>query len=262
MAFFVTNEDGINIDTLYTNSELKLFFGSEGVPDSVRIHSHYGPSTNNYGMTRRNDPANLRTGYWCSPYSVVYIKETDGEETVELGMSTMGNIADAGANTFGFSDNQILFGGNVTKYTEDAIAALSALVAQAEQLIAANENSANGTVVGRLSRVSRRLADAKAALAGEALVQYTNGSSEGVAPVDAKTQLLKNILNTRNYLAETIEDVQTAIDIELGIDTPQYMPTQAQMAQGVYTISGQRVSNVKSLRPGLYIVAGKKFFVK
>lgn len=262
MAYFITNEDGVNIDTLYTNSELKLFFGSDGVADSVRIHSHYGPATNNYAMTYSAADATVRTGYWCSPYSVVYIKTQEGEETVELGMSTMGNIGKAGANTFGFGDNQILFGGSVDAYTTAAKADLSSLIEQAEQLISTNENSANGTVVGRLGRMSRRLADAEKALAGEALAQYTNGSSDGVAPVDEQTQLLKNILNTRNYLAETINDVQVALGIELGIDTPQYMPTQAQMAQGVYTISGQRVSNVKSLRPGLYIVAGKKFFVK
>lgn len=262
MAYFIQNEDGINIDTLYTNSEVKMLFGPDGAPDSVRVHSHYGPSTNNYAMTYSADDATVRNGYWSSPYSVVYIKTQEGEETVEIGMSSFGQIEKAGANTYGFGDNQLLFGGSVDAYTNAAKADLSSLIEQAEQLIATNENSANGTVVGRLGRMSRRLADAKAALAGEALAQYTNGSSDGVAPVDEQTQLLKNILNTRNYLAETINDVQVALGIELGIDTPQYMPTQAQMAQGVYTISGQRVSNVKSLRPGLYIVAGKKFFVK
>ena len=262
MAYFITNDDGVNIDTLYTNSEVKLFFGVDGAADSVRVHSHYGPSTNNHNMTRSAESETVRNGYWCSDYSVVYVKTDNAEETVEFGMSSFGQIDKAGANTYGFGDNQLLFCGSVDAYTTAAKTALQALVDEAQQLIATNENSANGVVVGRLSRVSRRMADAEKALAGEALVQYTNGSSDGVPAVDEQTQLLKNILNTRNYLAETVNDVKVALSIELGISTPQYMPTDAQLAEGVYTISGQRVQNVKNLRPGLYIVAGKKFFVK
>jgi hypothetical protein len=262
MAYFITNDDGVNIDTLYTNSEVKMFFGVDGAADSVRVHSHYGPSTNNHNMTRSAESTDVRNGYWSSDYSVVYVKTDNAEETVELGMSSFGQIDKAGANTYGFGDNQLLFCGSVDAYTTAAKAALQALVDEAQQLIATNENSANGVVVGRLSRVSRRMADAEKALAGEALVQYTNGSSDGVPAVDEQTQLLKHILNTRNYLAETVADVKVALGIELGISTPQYMPTEAQLAEGVYTISGQRVQNVKNLRPGLYIVAGKKFFVK
>ena len=82
------------------------------------------------------------------------------------------------------------------------------------------------------------------------------------AVADAKADAKDAVADAKADAKETVADVKVALDIELGISTPQYMPTDAQLAEGVYTISGQRVQNVKNLRPGLYIVAGKKFFVK
>jgi hypothetical protein len=247
-------ETGLSLDTLYTKSEVKMFFGPNGAPDSVRVHSHYAPG--NACVMRPDAPDTYLTGYWMSKYSVVYIKDTDAEEEVEFGMSSFGQVDKEGANTYGFSDNVIYYAGGVDQYIADATADLNALIAKAEAIVAANENTEDVALGYKVSRVARRLANAKAVVAGD----YSFFVSEAL--VSDNTKRIKNILNARNWLLETINDVNANLD---GI-TPQYIPTAEKVANGVFTIAGVKVANtvegVSLLPKGIYIINGKKFFVK
>ncbi len=268
MTVINDEETGLVLDTLHNKSEVKMFFGPNGAPDSVRVHSHYpsygtAPNINYVGsacVVRPDDPATYLGGYWMSKYSVVYIKETDGAEEVEFGMSSFGQVDKEGANTYGFSDNQLLYCGAPAEYIVAAKEALNELVTEGEAILAANENTENQALQFNLRRVKCRVADAKAVLGGD------NSIYASEAQVSENTKTIKNILNARNWLAETIKDAKSIINNTDGISTAQYIPSADKLAKGVYNIAGVKVADtiegVKSLQKGIYIVNGKKFFVK
>ncbi|MBO4849563.1 MAG: hypothetical protein J5529_01535 [Prevotella sp.] len=251
-------ETGVVLDTIFNKSEVKMFFGPNGAPDSVRVHSHYAY---NHACVMRPDVENTYlTGYWMSKYSVVYVKETDGAEEVEFGMSSFGQVDKEGANTYGFSDNQLLYCGAPAEYIVAAKEALNALVTEGEAILAANENTENQALQFNLRRVKCRVADAKAVLGGD------NSIYASEAQVSENTKTIKNILNARNWLAETIKDAKSIINNPDGISTAQYIPGSDKLAKGVYNIAGVKVADsiegVKNLQMGIYIINGKKFFVK
>ena len=94
--------------------------------------------------------------------------------------------------------------------------------------------------------------------------KFLESSSE--AQVSENTKTIKNILNARNWLAETIKDANSIINQTDGIYNAQSLPSAEKVAKGVYNIAGVKVADtiegVKSLQKGIYIVNGKKFFVK
>ena len=257
MLEIITDEEtGLALDTLFTKSEVKMFFGPNGAPDSVRVHSHYAWDGHACVM-RPDEPGTYLTGYWTSKYSVVYVKENDVEEEVEFGMSSFGQVDKEGANTYGFGDNVILYAGAPAQYIIDATADLNGLIAQAEKIVADNEGTEDIGLGYKVSRVSRRLADAKAIVAGD----VSRYASE--AQVSETTKKIKNILNARNWLQEAIKDANGGV-LD-GINTLQTLSAKS-VANGVYTIAGVKVANtiegVKSLPKGIYIINGKKFIVK
>ncbi|MBR7053823.1 MAG: hypothetical protein IKI26_03540, partial [Prevotella sp.] len=251
-------ETGLALDTIFNKSEVKMFFGPNGSPDSVRVHSHYAY---NHACVMRPDVENTYlNGYWMSKYSVVYVKETDGAEEVEFGMSSFGQVDRQGANTYGFGDNQLLYCGAPDVYIAAAKDDLNSLIAQGEAILAANENTENMALQFNLRRVKCRVADAKAILGGD------NSIYASEALVSENTKTIKNILNARNWLAETIKDANSIINQPDGIYNVQSLPSAEKVAKGVYNIAGVKVADtiegVKSLQKGIYIVNGKKFFVK
>ena len=251
-------ETGLALDTIFNKSEVKMFFGPNGSPDSVRVHSHYAY---NHACVMRPDVENTYlNGYWMSKYSVVYVKETDGAEEVEFGMSSFGQVDRQGANTYGFGDNQLLYCGAPDVYIAAAKDDLNSLIAQGEAILAANENTENMALQFNLRRVKCRVADAKAILGGD------NSIYASEALVSENTKTIKNILNARNWLAETIKDANSIINQTDGIYNAQSLPSAEKVAKGVYNIAGVKVADtiegVKSLQKGIYIVNGKKFFVK
>lgn len=235
MATLITDEEsGLSIDTIFNKSEVKMLFGPDGAPDSVRVHSrmqYYSGST-------------VSNGYIPGKYSVYYVKTSSEAEVVELGMCSYGQIDREGANTYGFGDNYIYYCGNATNYLADLKAAANADIATAQALVDANKESADKAVQNAVSRLSRRLADAQAAVAGS---EY------------------KTIATTKHYineLAAKLSSITTGVSqVTIGGEI-----IQKAVKNGVYSMTGMRVADtlegLKSLPRGIYIFNGKKYVVK
>ncbi|MBR1448796.1 MAG: hypothetical protein IJ588_08660 [Prevotella sp.] len=236
MLTFIDATDELVADTLFDASECKMFFGLNGDADSVRVHSHYYPKNN----------CTTYTGYRMSRYTVVYVKTTDVEEELEVGMSTEGNIANAGANTFGFADNEILYVGPAAAYLTAVKDDMAALISKAQTTLAAAEDA----TAGQYPRLARFLNHANRVVAGEELLKSLSNSQT------AESKSLKNILNAYNDLKEALTDIENTVT---GI-SPITTATPATTDGAIYTISGMKVNKIT--KPGLYIQNGKKFVIK
>lgn len=234
MIEVITDPDtGDALDSLWTNSRCCMFFGPTGTPDSVKVHSHYSPKHNN----------TYRTGYWTSKYNVVYVKTTSEAEEVEFGMDTFqqATIGANGANTYGFGDNMLLFGGEVTAFTAAAKADLNAKIAVAEALSNQYIEDESDRLYYPAFRLQRMVNHAKTA------VQADN---------------LKDILNAMDDLIEAENDMNYVVGIE-DVKAANAALVEAAAARGIYSLSGVKVaSNLNALQRGIYIINGKKYVVK
>ena len=258
MATFIEDENGVFVDTVYTgiNNQVRLFFGPEGAADSIRVHSRklqFSGNTpvvsdvfNNYDSN--GNAVYLATGYIYGAYTIFVEKTDDTEATYELGMSTFGQKDQAGANTYGFGDNVVSFlGGDVAKAVAAFKADVDAQLAEAQKVLDANAEPEYGGLTNAVSRLSRRLADAKALAAAN--------------PTTMKE--LTALANATNYAVEMAEDVD---HISTGINTVSVEVVKSNIANGVYNMAGVRVANdvesLNALPKGLYIFNGKKYVVK
>ena len=120
-------------------------------------------------------------------------------------------------------------------------------MAEAQKVLDANQASENQGVQNAVSRLSRRLADAKALAAA--------------SPATAKD--LSALANAAAYAVEMANNVTT---VASGINTVSADVVKANVANGVYNLAGVRVASdlkgLNSLAKGIYIFNGKKYVVK
>ncbi len=239
------------VDTLY-HPNVRLFFGPIGaVNDSVTLTkcapADYLVNANNVLRYTRGTAMN---------YSVIYVKTTDAEETVEFGMEAFENGNAAGANTFGFGDNRLYYLGPEAAYIADTEAEYTATVAKAKELIAQ---------YGPKSDDDPLSVDENVGWIAHKLMRLVNDSrypwAEGFSyTAPATLQDKQNAILTMN---EYMQMLDYAVNPEpAGIDEiTNDAQTVGRQQRGVFSISGVRM-NSKNLPAGLYIVNGKKVVVK
>ena len=154
-------ETGVVADTIFNHSEVKLFFGEAGAADSVRVASRLRLNTGNQNSGAGSALASF--GYDADPYVIYLIKADDKPMTVEFGMSTFGQIDKAGCNTYGFGDTQLLYYGKEDAFRQAMVADMTDRIAACEAKL--TEYAEDATLSTWTSRLSRRLVDAKSALA-------------------------------------------------------------------------------------------------
>lgn len=235
-AEIINDADENPIDTTYFATPARLFFGKDGAPDSIVVSKCIAPGANNSGTASR--PWRDINGYTAYTYSVFYEKTTDTPEEVEFGLEVEALEVGKGLNMFGFGENAVYFVGKKEAYISDTNEDLTAEVDRANNLIKTHETDPNYSWL--CVKLKRYIAQGLA----EAL---------GSNPV-------KGLQNTYFSLKEINDMIEGAVAGIAPITADQ--PVAAQK-EGIYTLSGMKVSgNANSLKPGLYIINGKKYLVK
>ena len=240
-------ENGIAADTIYIcdKNKVHLIFGPAGAEDSVAVHSRM--IEYNYSYSKSDWNGQQDYGYEAGTYVVFSEKSDDAESDYELGMYTYGQIDGAGSNIYGFGDNSVLFIGDAAKAFADVKADVAARLAADEVILEANKGSEVPAIANQVSRLSRRLASAKALAAGSVTT----------------TKELSDLVNATYYADEIAAKLETIIT---GINTVKGDVVKMNIANGVYNLNGVKVANsiqgLNSLPAGLYIFNNKKYVVK
>ena len=151
--------------------------------------------------------------------------------TVEFGLEALDNAAAAGANGFGFGNNQIYFVGDEAQYLADTKADVAKAVAAAKSTLASVP--ANYLTV----KLQRYIDDAEKAETAKELQNALFGIQEVESRLGGMTDAVKGIFADK--------------------------PKASRNADGVYTLQGVKLADsADQLRSGLYIVNGKKTLVK
>ena len=221
------DELAVSVDTVYTPG-VRLFFGKDGAPDSVTIAKCVAPGDNRAYMTI--------SGYTPWTYSVFYKKTNSDPETVEFGLECGENDAAAGVNAYGFGENQLYYvGNNENKYIVDTKADVDAKITEAQAL------------------VDQYIGDANKKWLTYKLKRFIKAGQESTTA--------KDLQNAYWGLVEMIDVIKLDPSDPDAIQSAVVEKMNA--PQGVYSITGVKVGNdIKSLKPGLYIVNGKKILVK
>ncbi len=240
-------EAGTVADTLFTNSEAKLFFGTNGAPDSVRVISRTRLDGGN-----QNSGAGSALGlggYDAHKYSIFFVKEGNDPVEVEFGFGTLtaSNNPNGGFNTAGFGDTELNFMGNFDNFKTAIAADMTTRIAKAQTTLDNAIADAEGTAVAQatwVSRLQRRLPDANKALAA-------------VSDVKSYTNLI-NAVYAVEEIAAKIDAYVTGIK---GVSVKEEVAPV--VMKGVYTLSGLKVADsIENVKSGLYIYNGKKYVVK
>ncbi|MCR4915534.1 MAG: hypothetical protein K6A96_07260 [Prevotella sp.] len=248
---------GIVADTIFNKSEVKVFFGENGVPDSVRVISRQRLNTGN-----KNSGAGSATesfGYDANQYVVYFLKTGDQPIEIEFGMSSYGQIDGAGANTYGFGDTELWFYGNETDFRADMVADMRQRIAACQAVLDANmeevevTNEETGETVKQIqpraevatwvSRLQRRLVDANAALQQTATIQD-----------------LTALANATFFVEEIVAHIPAQMDGIRNISTNDNSSLRP-IQEGIYNLQGVKM-NGENLPAGLYIVNGRKVVIK
>lgn len=249
MADIVDNAYG-RTDTIFADkNQVRLFFGLDGAPDSVRVHSRKLAWS---GSSQWD-------GYVGTPYSVVFNKAADGDEKVEFGMSSYTQTDKAGSNAYGFGDNELIYyGSDISACYIQFGNEMLTKIENAKTLIA--DTAVNSALLdaGRRYLVDRLV---KAVDDASAYITYGVKGMNKVATINAS--LIQDILNASHAIdtySEAFEAVATGVE---GVFVTDDSESATSSAKGVYNISGAKVANsVANLPAGLYIVNGKKVVVK
>ena len=239
-------------DTIY-HPNVRLFFGPDGATNDSITLSKCAPE--DYLTDVKGVLAYTRGT--AMTYSIIYVKTTDVEETVEFGLEAFENGATAGANTFGFGDNMFRYLGKEADYAADTETELQATMNRAKEYIAKygpkvddDPTSVDETLGWITYKLMRLVNDPR--------YPWTDGYSY-VAP--ATVQDKQNVILTLNEYMEMIEF--TLDPSTLGIEElASEAQSVARQQRGTYTINGMKVIDAKNLKPGLYIINGKKVMVK
>ena len=224
-------------DTVY-HPNVRLFFGPDGATNDSITVSKCAPE--DY-LTDTNGTLVYTRGT-AMVYSIIYVKTTDTEETVEFGLEAFENGATSGANTFGFGDNMFNYLGKVADYEADTEAELQATSARAKEYIAKygptvdDDPTSVDANVGWIAHKLMRLVN-------DTRYPWTEGYSY-VAP--ANVQDKQNVILTLNEYMEMI-DLSTDPSL-LGIeDVNTDAQTVNRQQLGTYTLSGVKVTDARNL---------------
>jgi hypothetical protein len=148
---------------------------------------------------------------------------------MEFGLEAIDNYAAAGANGFGFGNNKIYYLGDEAQYLIDTRAELDEAIANAKTI--ANYNPDSYWTV-KLNR-------------------YIKNAEEATTAKE-----MQNALWGINEVSSRIKGITTGIE---GIKTTAATTT----VNGVYTLTGIKVADkAENLKPGFYIINGKKYVIK
>ena len=228
----ITDVEKNAIDTTYYATPARVFFGLNGAPDSVVVSKCVAPGANNSGAATRQFQ-NIN-GYTAWTYSVFFEKTGDDEVEVEFGFEADPLEVGKGLNAFGFGENHVYFLGDKAKYITETDADLQTEITRGNTLVAANTEVADHAFIN--VKINRYIADAQAA-------------------TDIKGK--QNAYLSLKEMNDLLDGLVTGINgVKADADA-----TVAQ--QGIYTLAGVKVAgNAKNLKPGLYIVNGKKYVIK
>lgn len=226
-------------DTLFSNSKVKLMFGPAGAPDSTYVWSR---------LIEWPTSKTFVNGYMAGAYTVFFNKAAEGEETVEFGLCSHGQIGKMGANAFGMGDAEVEYYGDAATAIAAAKAECLEMQQAAKTILDSYANAAGSDLFGMpniASRLTRRLASA----------QELNGATTA--------QELTALVNATYYVAELAEQLTGVLT---GINTVKGDVVKMNIANGVYNLNGVKVANsiegLNSLPAGLYIFNNKKYVVK
>ena len=230
------DDDDVAVDTIY-RPNVMLFFGPDGAPDSICVSKNIAPE-------RAYKDWN---GYKPLRYSVFYNKTTDTEETLEFGLESFSNEASVGVNGFGFGDNKVYYVGSEAQYVADSKAKLDAEIANAKTMIQGRSREEDWMVW----KIRRYLFDGS----------YPKTKRlDTTMPTTAKgiKNALISLLEMENLLDSTIEIEPSGIS---EINANDAVKVYAK--NGIYSITGIKVAaNANNLRPGLYVINGRKVVIK
>lgn len=236
--------DNTPVDTVY-HPNVRLFFGPDGaVNDSITL-TKCAPAD-----YLRDSKGLIYTRETPMEYSILYVKNGSEAETFEFGLEAFENSASAGACTFGFGDNRLYYLGSEAAYVAATEADYNAEVAKAKALIAQHgiDNPTTAWIIYKLMR-----------LVGDEEYPWAEGLGY-TAP--ATVQDKQNVYLT---LKEYELMLERTLDPTLGIVEAKTGHVKAIVADGIYTLSGMKVgraADMQNMKPGLYIVNGKKYLVK
>ena len=229
-ANVIYNADEQPIDTIYTPN-IRLFFGEWGRPDSITVSKCYLGVKNDGSYFTREVNGTVYPGMVYANYSVFFKKTGSAPVTVEFGLEALDNAAAAGANGFGFGNNQIYFVGDEAQYLTDTKADVAKAVAAAKSTLASVP--ANYLTV----KLQRYIDDAEKAKTAKELQNALFGIHEIESRLGGMTDAVKGVFADE--------------------------PKASRNAAGVYTLQGVKLADsAGQLRSGLYIVNGKKTLVK
>ena len=232
------------VDTIY-HPNVRLFFGPDGaINDSITLTkcapADYLSGSRGIVYTRGTP----------MEYSVIYVKTGSAAETFEFGLEAFQNGAEAGANTFGFGDNRLYYLGPEAAYTADTETDYNAEVAKAKGLIAQYgvEDPTTAWMIYKLMR-----------LVGDANYPWAEGLGyKAPTTLQEKQNVYLTLLEYEEMLARTLNPALGIVEAKTG-------NVKNAVANGIYTLSGVKVgsaADLQNMKPGLYIVNGKKYLVK
>ena len=216
------------IDTIFTPN-IRLFFGESGQPDSITVSKWYNGVKDDGTYFTRDVSGTAYSGMVYATYSVFFKKSGNTPTTVEFGLQAAENAKDAGANGFGFGMNKIFYLGKEEQYLADTKTEMDALVTEAKGIISGIDNY----WVVKAQR-------------------YIDAAATATTAKDMQNIIhsLKEVLSRINGITEGLQGVY--------VNEPS-----SKKAEGIYTISSMRLSTTKNqLKPGLYIINGKKQFIQ
>lgn len=218
----------VAVDTLFTPN-IRLFFGEWGAPDSITVSKWYNGVKNDGSYFTREISGTKYPGMVYATYSVFFKKTGTAPVTVEFGLEAADNYSNAGANGFGFGNNRIFYVGDEAQYLADTKKEVAAAVANAKLVADTDDNY--WTV-----KLNRYIKDAEEA---------------------TTAKQMQNALHGINEVSSRIGGISSGME---GVKT--YVPTETQV-RGAYSLTGIKMAtDANRLKPGFYIVNGKKYIVK
>lgn len=247
--------ENIYVDTIY-NPNVRLFFGPDGATNDSITLTKCAPA-DYLKYFNGTDSVLIYTRETSMAYSVIYVKNNDAEEVVELGLEAFENSATSGANTFGFGDNSLTYVGNVETYTADTDAELQAVTARAKAYI---DQYADVDDFGSMTMKT----EANVGWILYKVMRYIGDSRYPWA--DGFSYVAPSTLQEKQNVILSINEYLNMIDLTINpqLQGVKEIATEAQpvarQQRGTYTLSGVKVNG--QLKPGLYIINGKKVIVK
>ena len=228
-AQVIYDDEQTPIDTIYTPG-IRLFFGENGAPDSITVSKCYMGVKDDGTYYERTSDGKQYPGMVYASYSVYFKKQGEAPVTVEFGLEAVNNSATAGANGFGFCENQILYVGNEEQYLTDTRTEVDATLDACKTMTTEYDSY-------WMAKLNRYMADAQQATTAKEMQNALHGMKE---------------------VASRMKGVKTAIETVKG-----HSGDAQEVMTGVYTLTGVKVGDTtQGLKPGIYVVNGKKLICK